>query len=84
METMVFGKKVAGKILSIKDNLKAIGHEEHEIATKDVCDGTLDSWEILTEIRKQVWEYAGIVRVESELKELTKYLADMRTKIESE
>ncbi len=84
METMVFGKKVAGKILKIKDNLNWVSNNEKEITKWEVCSGTLDSWEILTEIRKQVWEYAGIVRVESELLELQKYLANMRKKIESE
>ena len=70
METLVFGKKVANKILDLTPTLEQphpnpllIGEGEEQ----KVCNGTLDAWETLTEIRKQVWEYAGIVRVESEL-----------------
>ena len=87
METLVFGKKVANKILDLTPTLEQphpnpllIGEGEEQ----EVCNGTLDAWDTLTEIRKQVWEYAGIVRVESELLWLQKYLADMRAKIESE
>ncbi len=83
---MVFGKKVAGKILAITPtlSLKGEGVAQDEITKEEVCSGTLDAWDTLTQIRKQVWEYTGIVRVESELTELTKYLTDMRKKIESE
>lgn len=56
METMVYGKNVAEKILS------EVGHTERkkrEVTQKVFeCKGKLDAQEILIYIRKQVWEYA--------------------------
>jgi len=80
METMVFGKKVAETILS---DYKSVEKKEHSVEKKDtVCNWELDADEVLTKIRKQVWEYAGIVRVESELLELTQTLSDIRAEVE--
>lgn len=80
METMVFGKKVAEKILSDHESIEK---QSHTIEAKDtLCSWVLDPEEVLTNIRKQVWEYAGIVRVESELQELTKTLTTIRQEVE--
>ena len=87
METIVFGEKVADKILSLfaSDSVKKsdIIHPR-DTDKDDLCSWTLNAEEILTEIRKEVWEYAGIVRTESELLELTEKLTAYRAKIESE
>lgn len=80
METMVFGKKIAEKILAEHESIEK---KSHEVDIKNaVCTGVLDPDQVLTNIRKQVWEYAGIVRNEQELKMLTEILEKQRVEIE--
>jgi len=84
METMVFGKNIAQKLLD--DVLPKVEHTEHHLSeiTGITCDGTLDPDTLLKEIRQEVWDYSGIVRVEDELIKLTEILAWYRKKIETE
>lgn len=74
METMVFGKLVAERILSkwiptFTDN-NAVDTSLPIKISEQGKDGTI----LLESIRKQTWEYAGIVRVAHELEQLQKYL----------
>ena len=82
METLVFGKQVAEKILSKIDTIDSKEASVQKIPA-DLCTGTLEPTEILTKIRKEVWEYAGIVRTEKELVELQGKLIQYRVDIES-
>ena len=83
METVVFWKKVAETIMQNFDTLKY--DISWNIETQDFdCKGSIDPDEMLIDIRKQVWEYAGIVRVESELVELQKRLQGYRNRIKTE
>lgn len=85
METMVYGKNIADMVLKNFDTLNYdISHTpEHDSISCSLSAG-LDAETVLTEIRKEVWEYAGIVRVESELLELTEKLQKWREKILTE
>ncbi len=84
METMIFGKNVAQRLL---DEVLP-GLEKTDTTTSTVegitCEGTLDPHQLLIDIRKNVWEYSGIVRTETELLELTDILSGYRSKIETE
>lgn len=80
METMVFGKNVADKILK---EVKSVEHTDIEYSVpKFECNGTLDAEQILEYIRKQVWEYAGIVRNAQELEKLSNILTQVKNDIE--
>jgi succinate dehydrogenase/fumarate reductase flavoprotein subunit len=48
---------------------------------QNICTWTINPQDILTQIRKEVWEYAGIVRVESELLALREKLKNFREEI---
>lgn len=80
METMVFWKAVASKLLQEEITIpKDVKIEDH--ATDIIKAGWLDADDTLEFIRKQVWEYAGIVRVESELVKLTQVLKSTHDEI---
>lgn len=94
METLVFWKKVAEKIL--KDlqiststdsprpkNISQLSKENLCTSSLKNCTGLLDPQNTLTQIRKLVWEYAGIVRNEKELQYLQEQLAVFRRDIAS-
>ncbi len=83
METMVFWKNVAQRILDTFENI-APDNSDEVVHISPVCEGTLDANGTLTEIRKEVWEYAWIVRTEEELLKLTQILSEYRIKIQKE
>ncbi len=91
METMVFGKKVAEAILmrqeNAEENKEDSKEESKEITHSDTSDARssiviwewwLDLDETMEYVRKQVWELAGIVRVEDELLQLQDSLEQTR------
>ncbi len=82
METMVFGKLVAEKILAADKTPKEYSLDESELHLEYIREGWIDAESTMQDVRKNVREYAWIVRVEHELVRLQVYLANIQKNIE--
>jgi len=84
METMVFWKLVAQAIVKKwKSKMNESISFDQSLLESVLNEWWVDSESVLLEIRKNMWELAGIVRTEKELKELLVYLESVNKKIES-
>jgi succinate dehydrogenase / fumarate reductase flavoprotein subunit len=81
METMVFGKRVAEKILSTDIPRSPQVDTDDQLGHYQIQEEGVDPLATLTNIRESMWHLAGIIRNEHELLDLQEQLATIQQQI---